>query len=52
MNESTHGERIDERPEFTCKYCGLPSRYDPSDQVRPVDYCHPEDHGNDDWLRA
>lgn len=30
---------------FTCKYCGNPSTVDPSDQVRPVDYCHPGDHG-------
>ena len=31
-------------PEFTCKFCGLPSAVDPSDQVAPPDYCHPEDH--------
>ena len=32
---------------YICKYCGLPSRIDPSDQVKPADYCHPEDHGEE-----
>lgn len=30
---------------FTCKYCGLPSWIDPSDQSPPPDYCHEIDHG-------
>ena len=30
---------------FTCKYCGLPSWIDPSDQSLPPDYCHEIDHG-------
>ena len=50
--QSFEDEDLAPEPEFVCKYCGLPTRYDPSDQARPVDYCHPEDHGNDDWLRA
>ena len=28
-----------------CKFCGEPSAVDPSDQIPPADYCHPEDHG-------
>lgn len=28
---------------YTCKYCGLPSWIDPSEQCPPSDYCH--DHG-------
>ena len=28
-----------------CRFCGSPSRVDPSDQRTPPDYCHPEDHG-------
>ena len=39
---------IEETPEevimYTCKYCGRPSQIDPSDQPRPVDYCHDDDH--------
>lgn len=27
-----------------CLYCGKPSEVDPSDQVRPADQCHEEDH--------
>ena len=30
---------------FTCKYCGLPSWIDPTDQSPPPDYCHEIDHG-------
>ena len=30
--------------EFTCKYCGARSEFDPVDQTPPPDYCHPEDH--------
>lgn len=30
---------------FTCKYCGLQSWIDPSDQSHPPDYCHEIDHG-------
>lgn len=33
-------------PPHTCKFCGSPSWKDPSEQDRPVDYCHPEDHGS------
>lgn len=35
-------------PEFECKFCGQPSRIDPSDQRPPVDYCMPEDHVDED----
>jgi len=31
---------------FVCKYCGAPSRIDPSDQSSPRDCCHPIDHGS------
>lgn len=31
---------------FTCKYCGLPSFVDPSDQEEPATYCSEIDHGN------
>lgn len=34
-----------EEPPFTCKYCGLPSWIDPSDQSPSPDYCHKIDHG-------
>ncbi len=27
-----------DRP-FSCKYCGMPTGVDPSDQVAPPDYC-------------
>ena len=30
---------------YTCKYCGMPSWIDPSDQSPPPDYCHEIDHG-------
>lgn len=30
---------------FVCKFCGQASRFDPSDQESPPDYCHPSDHG-------
>ena len=30
---------------FTCKYCGMPSWTDPSDQSPPPDCCHEIDHG-------
>ena len=30
---------------FTCKYCGMPSWIDPSDQSPPPGYCHEIDHG-------
>lgn len=30
---------------FTCKYCGMPSWIDPSDQSPPPDYCHEIDYG-------
>lgn len=33
-------------PEHKCKYCGVPSHVDPSDQVPPPDYCHESDHGS------
>ncbi len=35
---------------FTCKYCGIPSWIDSSDQSPPPDYCHEIDHGMvEDW---
>ena len=33
-------------PAHKCKYCGVPSHVDPSDQVPPPDYCHESDHGS------
>ena len=33
---------------FTCKYCGMPSWIDPSDQSPPPDYCHEIDHGTEE----
>jgi hypothetical protein len=30
---------------FTCAFCGAPSWLDRGEQSMPVDYCHPEDHG-------
>ncbi len=35
----------DHEAPFTCKYCGMPSWIDPSDQSPPPDYCHEIDHG-------
>lgn len=32
---------------FICKYCGLPSWVDPSDQSPPPDYCHAIDHAEE-----
>lgn len=29
---------------YKCLFCGKPSEVDPSDQVRPADQCHEEDH--------
>jgi hypothetical protein len=29
---------------YTCKFCGLPSHVDPSDQERPVDVCPDSNH--------
>ena len=34
---------------FTCKYCGLPSWIDPSDQSPPPDYCHEIEHGTEEY---
>lgn len=34
---------------FRCCYCGAPSWVDPSDQVRPPDYCHESDHGEPEY---
>lgn len=36
-----------DEPKFTCKYCGHPSWVHPSEQLPPVDYCHPEDHNDE-----
>jgi len=33
-----------EQPPHSCKYCGRPTWRDPADQIRPVDYCHYDDH--------
>jgi hypothetical protein len=30
--------------DYTCKYCGMPSQVDPSDQEPPADYCMEADH--------
>lgn len=30
---------------YRCKFCGQWSWLAPIDQVAPIDYCHPEDHG-------
>lgn len=30
---------------YVCKFCGLPSWIEPSDQEPPPDYCHAGDHG-------
>lgn len=38
-------EFYDREAPFTCKYCGMPSWIDPSDQSPPPDYCHEIDHG-------
>lgn len=32
-------------PEHACKFCGLPSHIDPSDQSPPADICSEADHG-------
>lgn len=32
---------------FKCKFCGLPSWVEPSDQEPPADVCHDADHGSD-----
>ncbi len=32
-------------PPYTCKFCGAPSWYEPSEQIPPPDYCHESDHG-------
>ena len=37
-------QELHEAP-YTCKYCGMPSWIDPSDQSPPPDYCHEIDHG-------
>lgn len=34
----------EDKPMYTCKFCGAPSERDPSEQEMPPDYCHPEDH--------
>ena len=34
----------EDRPMYTCKFCGAPSAREPRDQEMPPDYCHPEDH--------
>jgi hypothetical protein len=33
---------------YTCKFCGLPSWVDPSDQERPVDVCPTSSHEGED----
>lgn len=38
----------DHEAPFTCKYCGMPSWIDPSDQSPPPDYCHEVDHGTEE----
>lgn len=36
---------------FVCKYCGLPSQVDPSDQSPPLDICHEVDHESfENWF--
>lgn len=35
-------------PPYECQFCGAPSWLDESEQTAPVDYCHPEDHGEPD----
>ena len=35
-------------PPYHCRFCGAPSRREPSEQTPPPDYCHPEDHGSPD----
>ena len=34
----------EDKPMYTCKFCGAPSEREPSEQEMPPDYCHPEDH--------
>ena len=34
----------EDKPMYTCKFCGAPSAREPSEQEMPPDYCHPEDH--------
>lgn len=36
------------RPPYQCKFCGMPSWVDPSDQEAPPDYCHESDHGREE----
>ena len=36
----------DDKPMYTCKFCGAPSWYEPSEQSPPPDYCHESDHGS------
>lgn len=45
FNESGFLDVGEREAPFTCKYCGLPSWIDPSDQSPPSDYCHEIDHG-------
>lgn len=35
-------------PPFKCKFCGLPSWIDPSDQTAPPTYCYDLHHGEPD----
>jgi hypothetical protein len=37
-------ETIQDAPENTCRYCGMPTEREDEDQYPPTDYCHPEDH--------
>ena len=39
---------VEHQAPFTCKYCGMPSWIDPSDQSPPPDYCHEIDHGTEE----
>lgn len=45
FNESGFLDVGEREAPFTCKYCGMPSWIDPSDQAPPPDYCHEIDHG-------
>jgi hypothetical protein len=45
INAEKHLDVVEAAVPFTCKYCGLPSWIESSDQLPPPDYCHETDHG-------